>query len=575
VNNQEFTMVETTDTFLELGLNEVMLTAVDRVGYETPTPVQRKTIPLLLDGRDVIAQAQTGTGKTAAFALPILQMLDRHDQTIQALILTPTRELGIQVAEAFYTYGKHIGEISVLPVYGGQAIQNQISRLKRGVHVVVGTPGRIMDHLRRGTINFEALKIVVLDEADEMLKMGFQEDVEWILGQAPEQIQKALFSATIPDEIRSIADRYLRSPQLVEIEHTTLTVPNIDQQHIIVPEQQKVETLAHLLETEKPPGEAALVFAGTKVRTADLTEKLQARGFAAEAMHGDMTQPLRENVIRRLRNNQLEIVVATDVAARGWDVERISLVVNYDIPYDTESYVHRIGRTGRAGRAGKSILFVTPRQRRMLREIERYTGQNIAPVKMPSRSDIAERRIALFKDEILKTAIEENLDLYMRLVEELSVENGMDMAEVAAAAAYLARIGKPLEVAPEELPDVKQTRPAAGEMVRLYLDTGRKSRVRPADIVGAIANEASVPGNVIGEIDIYDRFTFVDIPSSYLKQVLGGMEGASIRGREVHIRVATRQDDEDRGKEKKVRPKERRGHPPTKKKFRRKADRKS
>jgi ATP-dependent RNA helicase DeaD len=484
----------------------------------------------------VIGQAQTGTGKTAAFSLPILQKLDLSQAVVQALVLTPTRELGIQVAEALFTYSKYLGKVVVLPVYGGLAIQQQINRLKRGVHVVVGTPGRIMDHLRRGTLNFDHLKMVVLDEADEMLRMGFIEDVEWILGQAPENLQKALFSATIPKEVRQVADRYLHDPVTVEIEHRTLTVPTIEQRYIIVAEPQKVDSLSHILETEIDTGEAALVFAGTKIGAAGLAEKLGARGFAAEAMHGDMSQAQRENVIRRLRNGQLDIVVATDVAARGWDVERISLVVNYDIPYDAESYVHRIGRTGRAGRTGKSILFVTPRQKRMLREIERFTRQAIEPIKAPSRADIAARRIALFKEQIQKTALEEDLELYLNLVQELSTESGLDMAEIAAAAASIARSDKPLEVVLEPVPE--ETPQGSIGMVRLFIDAGRKSGVRPGDIVGAIANEAGVPGNVIGTIDIYDRFSFVDIPESYLQQVMQRMDGTTIRSRDVRIRVA-------------------------------------
>ncbi|HLE14962.1 MAG TPA: DEAD/DEAH box helicase, partial [Anaerolineales bacterium] len=439
--------------FDQLGLSDVLRKTIEDAGYEQATPIQVKTIPLMLAGRDVIGQAQTGTGKTAAFALPVLQQLDLNENAPQALVLTPTRELAIQVAEAFYTYGKHLGRIRVLPVYGGQSIQQQINRLRSGVHVVVGTPGRIMDHLRRGTLDFASLKMVVLDEADEMLRMGFIEDVEWILSQAPGELQKALFSATIPQEIRRIADRYLHDPVTIEIEHKTLTVPTVQQRYLIASEGQKLEALSHVLETETEPGEAVLIFAQTKIGAADLAEKLQARGYAAEAMHGDMNQAQREQTVRRLRSGQVEIVVATDVAARGWDVERIGMVVNYDIPYDTESYVHRIGRTARAGREGKALLFVTPRQKRMLREIEQYTGQRIEPVKAPTKADVAARRVALFKERILKTLEEEELELYLNLVEELAVESGCDMAEIAAAAARLARGDRPLEVVVEPLPE--------------------------------------------------------------------------------------------------------------------------
>jgi ATP-dependent RNA helicase DeaD len=435
-----------TISFDQFQLNPPLMQAINEIGYETPTPIQVKTIPLLLEGRDVIGQAQTGTGKTAAFALPILQNLDIGRKSVQALVMTPTRELGLQVAEAFHAYGKHLGNVRTLPVYGGQSIQTQMTRLKSGVQIVVGTPGRIMDHLRRGTLKFDDLKIVILDEADEMLRMGFIDDVDWILAQAPQERQIALFSATMPAEVRRIADRYLKNPTTVHIEQKTLTLPTTQQNYLVVPEGQKLDALSRVLEAEVESGEATLIFARTKIGAAELAEKLQARGCAAEAMHGDMNQVQRENVIRRLRNGDLEIVVATDVAARGLDVERIGLVVNYDIPYDTESYVHRIGRTGRAGREGKALLFVTPRQRSMLRDIERFTGQRIEPVKMPTEGEIAARRIALFKDRILETLEGEDLDMYLNLVTELSMESNRDMAEIAAAAARMARGDRPLEV---------------------------------------------------------------------------------------------------------------------------------
>ncbi len=538
-------MDQTTDTFEQFDLSAPILQVVEEVGYETPTPIQLRTIPLMLEGRDVVGQAQTGTGKTAAFALPILQRIDPDLKEVQALVLTPTRELGIQVAEAFHTYSKHMGPVRVLPVYGGQYINRQIARLNSGVQIVVGTPGRIMDHLRRGTLKFDALKTVVLDEADEMLRMGFIEDVEWILGQAPGNLQIALFSATLPKEIRRIADRYQHNPATVEIEHKTLTLPNIDQRYVIVTESQKVDTLAQVLETELEPGEAALIFSQTKLGAANLTEKLQARGFAAEAMHGDMNQAQRESVVRRLRNGDLELVVATDVAARGWDVDRIELVVNYDIPYDTEAYVHRIGRTGRAGRPGRALLFVTPRQKRLLRDIERFTKQPIEPFKMPTRADVVAHRVGLFKERILGAVEADELDMYLSLVQELAEESGHDIAEIAAGAARLARGDRPLEVVMQPLPE--ETSTAESGMVRLFIDAGRSSGVRPADIVGAIANEADIPGNTIGAIDIYDRFSFVDVPKRYLDQVLQRMDGTSIRSQDARIRVATPKDEISHG----------------------------
>jgi ATP-dependent RNA helicase DeaD len=556
--------------FDELGLSKPLRQAIDDVGYEIPTPIQLKTIPLLLAGQDVIGQAQTGTGKTAAFALPILQMLDLDRKEVQALILTPTRELAIQVAEAIHTYSRRLKKVRVLPIYGGQSIQQQIRHLQSGVHVVVGTPGRVMDHLRRGTLDFDSLKMVVLDEADEMLRMGFIEDVEWILGQAPDNLQTALFSATMPPEVRRIANRYLQEPATVEIEHRSLAVPTVEQRYLNVAEKQKLDVLSHVLETEAEPGEATLIFARTKVGAAELAEKLVARGYMVEAMHGDMSQAQRENVIRRLRNGQVEVVVATDVAARGLDVERIGFVVNYDIPYDQESYVHRIGRTGRAGRAGKSVLFVTPREQRLMRNIEKYIGQRIEPMKVPTRAHVAARRIALFKEQILKTLEEEELELYLSLVEELAEESGRDISEIAAAAARLARDDKPLMVDLE--PEPEQVAQPEDGMVRFFIDAGRRNGVRPGDIVGAIANEAGVPGHSIGAIDIYDRFTFVDVPAQYREQVLAGMSGVAIRNQDVRIRIAMPRDEAAPSQKKeKRRPKKIQRSRPGKKPFRRKS----
>ncbi|HEY0783521.1 MAG TPA: DEAD/DEAH box helicase, partial [Thermoanaerobaculia bacterium] len=453
--------------FAALGVAEPVLRALAELGYEAPTPIQERTIPPLLAGRDLIGQAQTGTGKTAAFAIPLLQALAPQSLAVQALVLTPTRELAIQVAEAIHAYAKHLGRISVLPVYGGQPIGLQLKRLARGVQVVVGTPGRVLDHLRRGTLSFAALSVAVLDEADEMLRMGFLEDVEAILAQAPDAAagrQTALFSATLPPEVRRIAKRHLHDPVSIEVAHRTLTVPTTLQRYLNVSEKQKLDALTRLLETET--SEAVLIFTRTKTGAAELAEKLVARGYAAEAMHGDMGQAQRETVLRRLRAGQVEIVVATDVAARGLDVEHLSHVVNYDVPNDAEAYVHRIGRTGRAGRSGIAILFVTPRERRMMQEIERYTGQRLTAMKMPTEADVAARRSAVFKESLRKTLREGDLDLYVALVEELA-EEGYDMAEVAAAAARLARRDQPLAVDLE--PEPQATAQTEDGMVRLFL----------------------------------------------------------------------------------------------------------
>jgi ATP-dependent RNA helicase DeaD len=522
-------------SFTDLGLAPKLLAAVADAGYEAPTAIQARTIPALLAGRDVIGQAQTGTGKTAAFALPILQTLDVDRAVVQALVLTPTRELAIQVAEAIHTYSKRIGHVRALPVYGGAPMFQQIRRLKAGVHVVVGTPGRIMDHLRRGTLKFEALRTVILDEADEMLRMGFIDDVEWILGQMAAERQTALFSATLPPRIRTIAERYLRHPERIEIERTARTIPAIEQRYLNVTERQKLDALTRVLEVEAP--EATLVFVRTKMNAADLAERLQARGYAAEGMHGDMTQVQREQTIRRLRAGQVEIVVATDVAARGLDVERVTHVINYDVPHDAESYVHRIGRTGRAGRTGTAILFVTPRETRLLKLIERFTGQKIAAMRMPSAADVAARRASLFKDKLRVAAREDGLEPYLTLVEELA-EEGMDLAEIAAAAAKLARGSQPMEVAPHPEPSPARF-PSDGGMVRLFIDAGREAGVRPADIVGAITGETGISGQAIGAIDLYDRFTFVEVPSESAEQVLAGMRHVKIRNRPVRVKLAT------------------------------------
>ncbi|HEX8155233.1 MAG TPA: DEAD/DEAH box helicase, partial [Thermoanaerobaculia bacterium] len=433
--------------FAALGLGKPLLDALAALGYEAPTPIQERTIPILLAGRDLIGQAQTGTGKTAAFALPILEKIDPKSTDTQALVLAPTRELAMQVADAIHTYSQKMGPISVLPVYGGAPIVHQLKRLDRGAHVVVGTPGRLIDHLDRGTLKLGNVKMIVLDEADEMLKMGFIEDIEKLLGAAPTPRQTALFSATMPDEVLRIARRYLDNPERVSIEHKAVNTPAIEQRFLNLSEGQKLDVLTTILELDE--SDAVLIFRRTKNGAAELAEKLIGRGFAAEAMHGDMNQAARENVIRRLRAGNVEIVVATDVAARGLDVEQISHVVNYDIPYDVEAYVHRIGRTGRAGRSGVATLFITPRERGMMRAIERYTGQQIKPMKMPTRADVAAHRVNQFKELMRKTLAEGDLDLYVELIEQLVDEGQHDAAEIAAAAAKIASGGRSLKPEPE------------------------------------------------------------------------------------------------------------------------------
>ena len=537
------------------------------LGYEVPTPIQQRTIPLLLEGRDVIGQAQTGTGKTAAFALPILQNMDPVSRKTQALILTPTRELAMQVAEAFHSYAHGMPDISVLPVYGGAPIVNQLRRLERGVQIVVGTPGRLIDHLDRKTLKLDSIRFIVLDEADEMLKMGFLEEVERILGEVPAGRQIALFSATMPAGVARIAERHMANGARVEIEHKAINAPAIEQRFLNVSEFQKLEALTHILELDE--SDAVLIFRRTKNGAAELCERLQARGFASEAMHGDMNQQQRESVIRRLKNGQIEIVVATDVAARGLDVEQISHVVNYDIPHDVEAYVHRIGRTGRAGRTGVATLFITPRERRMMREIEKFTGVPIKPMKMPSSSDVAARRVAQFKDTLRKSVQQGDLDLYVQLVEQLVEEGPFDVIDVAAAAARLANTARPIGAESQKASEAKDSdreaapamrkferssegpsrpkppdgpRQPGDEKVRLSMAVGKNDGIRPADIVGSIANEAGVPGFEIGPIDIRDEMTIVVIPARYLEQVLAKTARARFRGKAVNLRVAETSD---------------------------------
>jgi len=569
--------------FADLGLNGTLVKTLTDLGYEAPTPIQERTIPVLLTGKDVIGQAQTGTGKTAAFALPMLQKLNPSEMTTQALVMAPTRELAMQVADAIHSYAKGMEHVSILPVYGGAPMGIQLKRLERGVHIVVGTPGRLIDHLDRRTLDLTKVRMIVLDEADEMLKMGFIDEVERLLSAAPADRQIALFSATMPDGVMRIAQRHLRNPQRIEIEHRPQTAPAIEQRFLNVSEGQKLEVLTQILELETH--EAVLIFRRTKNGAAELAERLEGRGFAAEAMHGDMTQPLRESVIRRLRSGQVEIVVATDVAARGLDVDQISHVINYDMPHDVEVYVHRIGRTGRAGRSGIATLFMTPRERRMMREIERYTGSPLKAMKMPTRADVAERRLSVFKESIRKSLTDGDLDLYVELVEQLVDEGGFDMAEVAAAAARLANSSRPLgadaaipqiESRPEPpMREEKSRRAPAGGFserprreagsfdkkpfretggadrgprapresdsepkVRLSIAVGKNDGIRPADIVGSIANEANVPGRDIGPIDIRDDMTIVVIPAKYQDQVLEKVANAKFRGRPLNVRVA-------------------------------------
>jgi len=551
----------TTDTvtaFTQLALQQPLLKVLDEVGYETPSPIQAQTIPLLLQGRDVLGQAQTGTGKTAAFALPVLSALDLNQKDPQALVLAPTRELAIQVAEAFQKYARHLQGFHVLPVYGGQDYRTQIHALKRGVHVVVGTPGRVMDHMRRGTLRLGSLKTLVLDEADEMLRMGFIDDVEWILEQTPPERQIALFSATMPPQIRRIAEKHLNAPEQITIKTRTTTVETIRQRFWPVSGVHKLDALTRILEAEH--FDAMLIFVRTKTATLELSEKLEARGYDSAALNGDIPQAQRERTVQQLKKGQLDILVATDVAARGLDVERISHVVNYDIPYDTEAYVHRIGRTGRAGRQGDAILFVAPRERHLLSAIEKATRQKIDIMDLPSTELINDKRIARFKQRITDTLANEDLGLFSQLIEQYRQEHNVPAQEIAAALARLLQGDTPLLIAhkprhkaagdwrkdekppprskPGRKADVrparKESSPEAG-MQRCRIEVGHLHKIKPGNIVGAIANEAGIDSKHIGRISIYDDYSLVDLPAGMPKAAFNILKKARVAGQPLNI----------------------------------------
>lgn len=439
-------MPQLSKDFSQLALPEILMKAVRAVGYERPSPIQAASIPLLLGGEDLLGIAQTGTGKTAAFALPLLSGLDIMLKQPQVLVLVPTRELAIQVAEAFKSYAHYMKGFHVLPIYGGQEMRGQLRQLKRGAHVVVGTPGRVMDHLRRGTLKLDQLSSLVLDEADEMLRMGFIDDVEWILEHTPEQRQTALFSATMPTAIKKVADRYLKNPKEIRIASATKTAEHINQSYLVVNGfDRKLDALTRILEAQS--FDAMIVFVRTKTATAELAEKLEARGYSAAPLNGDMSQVLRERTINRLKKKQLDIVVATDVAARGIDVERISHVINFDIPYDSEAYIHRIGRTGRAGRAGQAILLVAPREKHLLHSIERATRQSIAVMQLPTGKEVSGKRIDQFKQLLNDTLAEQELAFYEKVLTEYGNESEQSIDKIAAALVYLLQRERPLQVA--------------------------------------------------------------------------------------------------------------------------------
>jgi len=543
-------------SFHDLDLPGPLLQALDDVGYEIPTPIQAQTIPHLLKGLDLLGRAPTGTGKTAAFALPLIARLDLKNPQVQVMVLTPTRELALQVAEAFQRYASHVMGFHVLPIYGGQAYSGQIRALKRGVHVVVGTPGRVMDHMRKGTLKLNALQALVLDEADEMLRMGFIDDVEWILEQTPDKRQMALFSATMPKEVKRIAQRYLQDPQEIKIKTKTATADTIRQRYWLVSHMHKLDALTRILEVEE--FDAILMFVRTKIATTELAERLEARGYAAAALNGDMLQKNREQTIERLKKGKLDILVATDVAARGLDVDRISHVVNYDIPYDTEAYIHRIGRTGRAGRKGEAIMFVSPRERRMLSAIERATRHKIEPLELPSTEMVNNKRIADFKQKISDTLAAGELEFMQGIMEQYEQEHDVSPLEIAAALAKMSIGDRSLLLKPESRKPAREKARVSrdrGEtdgrlrrrsksqakadppqgMERYRIAVGHKHDVQPGNIVGAIAGEAGLDGEHIGHIDIHDDFSFVDLPLGMPKDIFQDLKKTWVCGQKLNI----------------------------------------
>jgi len=543
-------------SFAELGLAAPVLKVLDEIGYETPSPIQAASIPHLLEGKDLLGIAQTGTGKTAAFSLPLLSRLDLKSRHTQLLILAPTRELAIQVAEACQTYARNLPDFHVLPIYGGQAYDSQLRQLKRGAQVVVGTPGRVMDHMRRGSLKLNNLQALVLDEADEMLRMGFIDDVEWVLEHTPDDRQIALFSATMPTQIKKVAENHLNDPAEVRIKAKTATATTITQKYLRVSGNQKLDALTRILEMQS--FDAMLIFVRTKSATVELAEKLSARGYACEALNGDISQNLRERTIDKLKRSQIDILIATDVVARGLDVERISHVLNYDIPYDTESYIHRIGRTGRAGREGEAILFVSPREQRMLKSIERATRQQIQTMQLPSTDDINEKRVQRFVDRITETIDSQDLEFYKNLLTEYQQKHDADPLIIASALAQLLQGETPLLMKEQERPPRRERsergerdrRPPRGmsskakplkdhpdvEMQRFMINVGHDHGVAPKNIVGAIANEADLDAHFIGSIEIYDDCSTVDLPVGMPKSVVQQLRKAVVCGQRLNLK---------------------------------------
>ena len=531
--------------FDELGLQDALMRAVADMGFEAASPIQAQAIPVELEGRDVIGQAQTGTGKTAAFGLPLLEKIDPKNKKMQALILCPTRELAIQVADEIRKLAKYMHGIKILPIYGGQDIVKQIRSLKGGVQIIIGTPGRVMDHMRRKTIKLEQVHTVILDEADEMLNMGFVEDIETILASVPEERQTVLFSATMPEAIMNIAKNFQKDPVLVRVLKKELTVPKIGQYYYMVRQKNKAEVLSRLLDMYNP--KLSLVFCNTKKMVDELVNELQGRGYFAEGLHGDLKQSQRDRVMAGFRSGKTEILVATDVAARGIDVDDVEAVFNYDIPQDEEYYVHRIGRTGRAGREGMAFSLVVGREIYKLKDIQRYCKTKIHERQIPSVNDVTKIKIDNILTRMGKIIEEEDLGSLVQAIEEKINEEEYSSLELAAAFLkdILGEESEEIEeiYAPEQWEEGRgrgrrSGRGAESGMTRLFINIGKKQGIRPGDIVGAIAGESGIPGKMIGSIDMYDRYTFVDVPRGQVGAIIKAMKKSKIKGKSVNVERA-------------------------------------
>lgn len=524
--------------FEDLGLSKEIMKAIEEMGFEEASHIQAKAIPEAMSGRDIIGQSQTGTGKTAAFGIPILEKVNPDSKKMQAIILCPTRELAVQVSEELKRLSKHKRGINILPIYGGQSIDRQIQALKRGVQIVIGTPGRVLDHIGRGTMKMETVNIVVLDEADEMLDMGFVEDIEAILKNTPETRQTILFSATLPADIVRITKKYQKDPVEVKIVHKDLTVPSIEQIYFEVKDKSKSEVLSRLIDIYNP--KLSLVFCNTKRKVDELVEQLQARGYSADGLHGDLKQAQRDRVMGKFRNGTIEILVATDVAARGIDVDDVEAVFNYDVPQDEEYYVHRIGRTGRAGRVGRAFTFVVGRDIYKLRDIMRYAKTKITLNAVPTASDVEEVKSSLFLEKIKKSIAEGHLGNYTRIIEGM-LEDEISSLDIAAALLKMVmgdnKKEKEKEVF-EEVSDLDNTGARENGMVRLFINAGKLQGIGVRDVVGAIAGETGLSGKLIGTIDVFDKYTFVEIPKEYASDVIRVMKNNQIKGKKINIEPA-------------------------------------